>query len=91
MRLDLIWQIARKELLLFFASPIAYLVLGAFLAITLFVFFWGSAFFARNIADVRPLFEWLPIVLILWSGNRRMERGAQRHAICRRCRYRPRI
>ena len=38
MRLDLIWRIARKELLLFFASPIAYLVLGAFLAITLFVF-----------------------------------------------------
>ena len=62
MRLDLIWQIARKELLLFFASPIAYLVLSAFLAITLFVFFWGSAFFARNIADVRPMFEWLPIV-----------------------------
>ena len=38
MRLDLIWQIARKELLLFFASPIAYLVLGAFLAITLLYF-----------------------------------------------------
>ena len=80
MRLDLIWQIARKELLLFFASPIAYLVLGAFLAITLFVFFWGSAFFARNIADVRPMFEWLPIVLIflasavsmrMWSEERR--------------------
>ena len=80
MRLDLIWQIARKELLLFFASPIAYLVLGTFLAITLFVFFWGSAFFARNIADVRPLFEWLPIVLIflasavsmrMWSEERR--------------------
>ena len=80
MRLDLIWQIARKELLLFFGSPIAYLVLGTFLAITLFVFFWGSAFFARNIADVRPLFEWLPIVLIflasavsmrMWSEERR--------------------
>ena len=80
MRFDLIWQIARKELLLFFASPIAYLVLGAFLAITLFVFFWGSAFFARNIADVRPMFEWLPIVLIflasaismrMWSEERR--------------------
>ena len=80
MRLDLIWQIARKELLLFFASPIAYLVLSAFLAITLFVFFWGSAFFARNIADVRPMFEWLPIVLIflasavsmrMWSEERR--------------------
>ena len=56
MRLDLIWQIARKELLLFFASPIAYLVLGAFRQITLFVFFWGSAFFAANIADVRPMF-----------------------------------
>ena len=31
-------------------------------------FFLGSAFFARNIADVRPLFEWLPIVLIFLAS-----------------------
>ena len=73
-------RIARKELGLFFSSPIAYLFLAAFLGITLFVFFWGEAFFARNIADVRPMFEWLPLLLIflaaaltmrMWSDERR--------------------
>lgn len=75
-----IWRIANKEVTLFFASPIAYLFLATFAAVTLFVFFWGEAFFARNIADVRPLFEWMPLLLIflastltmrLWSEERR--------------------
>jgi ABC-2 type transport system permease protein len=76
----LVRRIASKELTLFFASPVAYLFLGTFAAVTLFVFFWGEAFFARNIADVRPLFEWMPILLIflssaltmrMWSEERR--------------------
>jgi ABC-2 type transport system permease protein len=75
-----IQRIALKEITLFFASPVAYVFLAAFAAVTLFVFFWGEAFFARNIADVRPLFEWMPILLIflsatltmrLWSEERR--------------------
>ncbi|QOL25084.1 Gldg family protein [Thalassotalea sp. LPB0316] len=75
-----IFRIAKKEVSLFFASPIAYLFIGAFVAITLFIFFWGEAFFARNIADVRPMFEWMPVLLIflcatltmkLWSEERR--------------------
>ena len=44
-------RITTKELTLFFSSPVAYLFLGAFAAVTLFVFFWGETFFARNIAD----------------------------------------
>lgn len=69
MRLDQdIRRIAGKELTLFFSSPIAYLFLATFAAITLFVFFWVDAFFARNIADVRPLFEWMPVLLIFLSG-----------------------
>lgn len=77
---SLIFRVARKEVTLFFASPIAYLFLAAFAAITLFAFFWGEAFFSRNIADVRPLFEWMPLLLIflastltmrLWSEERR--------------------
>lgn len=73
-------RIAFKEITLFFASPIAYVFLATFAAVTLFVFFWGETFFARNIADVRPLFEWMPILLIflsaaltmrLWSEERR--------------------
>lgn len=74
------FRIAQKEIALFFSSPIAYLFIGTFVAITLFIFFWGEAFFARNIADVRPMFEWMPVLLIflcstltmkLWSEERR--------------------
>jgi len=80
MRLEVVRRICRKELTLFFSSPIGYLFLLSFLAVTLFVFFWVEAFFARNIADVRPMFEWLPLLLIflssaltmrMWSEERR--------------------
>ena len=80
MRLEQTRSVAKKELTLFFASPIGYLFLLIFLAVTLFIFFWGEAFFARNVADVRPLFEWMPVLLIflsaaltmrMWSEERR--------------------
>ena len=73
-------RIAAKEMSLFFSSPIGYLFLAVFLVFTLFVFFWVEAFFARNIADVRPMFEWLPLLLLflcsaltmrMWSEERR--------------------
>jgi len=73
-------RVARKEVGLFFASPVAWLFLASFAAATLFTFFWVESFFARNIADVRPLFEWMPILLIflcaaltmrMWSEERR--------------------
>lgn len=73
-------RIARKELAAFFASPAAFIFMASFLAITLFLFFWVDRFFARNIADVRPLFEWMPVLMIffvsavtmrMWSEERR--------------------
>ncbi len=73
-------RVARKELRLFFASPAAWLFLASFSAVCLFTFFWVETFFARNIADIRPLFEWMPILLIflcatltmhMWSDERR--------------------
>ena len=76
----MIRRIAAKEVTLFFASPIAYLFLATFAAISLFTFFWGESYFSRNIADIRPLFEWMPVLLIfltstltmrLWSEERR--------------------
>src|SRR5688572_16508494 len=75
-----ITRIARKEFSGFFASPVAFIFLGAFLVITLFTFFWVETFFSRNIADLRPLFEWMPVLLIflaaaitmrMWSEERR--------------------
>ena len=80
MNRDTLVQVIAKEARLFFGSPIGYLFLAAYLAVTLFIFFWGEAFFARNIADVRPMFEWLPLLLIflcsaltmrIWSDERR--------------------
>ena len=73
-------RIARKELAVFFASPAAFIFMAAFLAVTFFLFFWVDRFFARNIADVRPLFEWMPVLMIffvsavtmrMWSEERR--------------------
>ncbi|MDQ8209414.1 Gldg family protein [Coraliomargarita sp. SDUM461003] len=62
-------HIFRKEFNSFFASPAAWLFMGAFLVVTLFIFFWGEAFFARNIADVKPLFQWMPVLLIFLVGT----------------------
>jgi ABC-2 type transport system permease protein len=78
--LNVVARIARKEFSGFFASPVAFIFLGVFLLITLFTFFWVETFFSRNIADLRPLFEWMPILLIflaaaitmrMWSEERR--------------------
>ena len=77
-----IWSIAKKEFSTYFSSPVAFIFLGTFSAVCLFIFFWVEQFFARNIVDARPLFEWMPILLIflsaaltmkMWSEERRME------------------
>ncbi|MEJ2208791.1 MAG: Gldg family protein [Anaerolineae bacterium] len=59
-----IWAITRKELGAYFGSPMALIFIGAFLIVTLFSFFWVEGFFARNLADVRPLFRWMPVLLL---------------------------
>ena len=56
--------VTRKELRGTFGSPLALIFIGAFLAATLFSFFWVETFFARGVADVRPLFGWMPVLLI---------------------------
>jgi ABC-2 type transport system permease protein len=56
--------ITRKELNNYFGSPMALIFVGVFLAATLFTFFWVDTFFARGVADMRPMFRWMPILLI---------------------------
>ena len=60
-----ILSITGKELRLYFGSPMALIFVGVFLVLTLFVFFWVDSFFARGIADVRALFEWMPLLMIV--------------------------
>ena len=81
MSISSIKTIARKELRSSFLSPVALIFLGVFLVATLFIFFTYAKFFVRNLADVRPLFSWLPILLIFlvaavtmrqWSEEQKM-------------------
>lgn len=74
------FQLAKKEIDIYFSSLSAFLFLGGYLAVTLFMFFWVETFLARNIADVRPLFEWMPVLLAflcpaltmkMWSEEKR--------------------
>lgn len=75
------WRtVAAKELRTYFLSPVALIFILTFLLSALFSLFWVEAFFARGIADVRPLFQWLPVLLAflvpalgmrLWSEEER--------------------
>lgn len=76
-----VMSIAKKELRAYFLSPIALIFLGAFLLLSLATVFVFKGFFARGIADVRPLFALLPVYLIfltaaitmrLWSEEQKM-------------------
>ena len=79
--MNMVAAIAKKELKTYFLSPIALIFIATFLLSALFSFFWVEGFFSRNMADIRPLFEWLPVLLIflvpalgmrLWSEEERM-------------------
>ena len=59
-----ILAITRKELDGYFGSPLSVIFIGTFLAVCLFVFFTTETFFSRGIADIRPLFTWMPLLLI---------------------------
>ncbi|MCL2457379.1 MAG: Gldg family protein [Desulfobulbus sp.] len=72
-------KVARRELAVFFATPAAFIFFGAFLAATLFIFFWVETFFSRNIADVRLMFEWMPLLLIFLSAAITMRVWSEEH------------
>jgi ABC-2 type transport system permease protein len=72
--------VIKKELRGYFNSAVAVIFLALFLAVALGTFFWQRKFFARGIADLRPLFEWMPRLLIIlvsalsmrqWADERR--------------------
>ena len=58
-----------------------FVFIGLLVSVNLFVFFWYESFFNRNIADIRPLFSWLPVLLVflcsaltmrLWSEEQKL-------------------
>ena len=79
-----ILAITRKELNSYFGSPMALIFIGVFLAASSVTFFWIDTFFARGIADVRPLFRWMPLLLVFLVAALTMRQWSQenqtRHA-----------
>ncbi len=75
-----ILAIAKRELMAYFGTPIAYVFLAIFVALTgVFAFFIGN-FFTRGVADLVPFFQyhpWLYLLLVpaismrLWAEERK--------------------
>ncbi len=70
-------SLIRKELNSYFGSPMALIFVGTFLAVTLFTFFWIDAFWVRGLADVRPLFRWMPLLLIFLVATLTMRQWSE--------------
>ncbi len=71
------FAISRKELISTFGSPLALIFIGTFLLITLFTFFWVEGFFARGVADMRPLFRWMPLLLVFLVATLTMRQWSE--------------
>ena len=56
--------IARRELSTYFNSPIAYIVLGVFLLVAGWLFFFFSGFFIVGRASLRPFFSLAPVLFM---------------------------
>jgi ABC-2 type transport system permease protein len=69
--------LTRKELNSYFSSPMALIFVGVFLAVTLFTFFWVDEFFARGIADLRPMFKWMPTLTIFLAAALTMRQWSE--------------
>ena len=57
--------VALRELRAYFNSPIAYVFLMVFVGTALFTFFNVGGFFSRDRADLRGLFESIPLLMLL--------------------------
>src|SRR6188472_130806 len=56
--------IARRELATFFNSPIAYIVLGVFLLVSGWLYFWFSGLFIQGVASLRAFFGVAPLLFM---------------------------
>ena len=76
-----IWTIVKKELYIYFNSPVAYVFMIIFLTLTGFFTFMMSNFFESNEASLAGFFQWHPWLYLflapaagmnLWSDERRL-------------------
>ncbi|MBU0909653.1 MAG: ABC transporter permease subunit, partial [Proteobacteria bacterium] len=76
-----ILAICGKEMKTYFGTPMAAIFIGFFLLCSLFSFFWLETFFARNTADIRPLFNWMPMLMIFLVAALTMRQWSEEQKI----------
>src|ERR671926_330728 len=78
--MKIIWTIAKRELVAYFTSPVAYVFLVIFLLLTGFFTFTAGSFFERGEASLASFFGWHPWVYLVlvpavgmrvWAEERR--------------------
>ena len=76
-----IWTIAKREIVGYFSSPIAYVFIVIFLLLSGFLTFMAAGFFERGQANLLPFFAWHPWLYLflvpavgmrMWSEERRL-------------------
>jgi ABC-2 type transport system permease protein len=59
--------IARRELAAYFNAPVAYIVLGVFLGLSGWLYFWFSGLFLAGQASLRPFFALAPLLFLFFA------------------------
>src|SRR3954467_2476905 len=76
-----VWIIAKRELVVYFTSPVAYVFLVIFLLLAGFFTFTFGGFFERGEASLAAFFNWVPWLCLflvpaagmrLWAEERRL-------------------
>ncbi|MFO8065286.1 MAG: ABC transporter permease, partial [Spirochaetia bacterium] len=76
-----ILTVARKEMAIYFNSPIAYIVVVFFLAFTSSWFFYIQQFLAQNVASMRSFFGIVPVVFVILLPAVTMRSWAEEHKL----------
>ncbi len=70
-----VWTITRKEFRTYFDSPVAYIIITAYLLLVNFLYLW--TFFVVSQADMRPFFGFMPFVLLFFVPSISMRQWAE--------------